>query len=354
MRDGLIACVVVLALAAPVGAQLAEPRRVSLDSVVALDETVDTDGNHVTGVIADTLASVDLGGNVQFIARPFARRLASGDWDAEVWIAALRYERPGPIGVRVDGGLIPSPLGMANLLLRPHMNPTIAQPSSLFTPLPPPLLRGPRTNLLGALYPLGVSATASTLRWDLRAAVIDSSPLRARDLFGEGNAPRFFNQVIGGGVTPFVGFRVGASLARGGWLNAGESPVVTADRNATIVTVESEFSYRYTKLLGEWTRDRMDTDSGTRIARGFFVQGQQTLSPRWFVAGRVERMASPAPAVGPGESVAQTLTGIEETLGYRLTADLTLRASHRARRLFGARSYGQTAAVSVVWWKRIM
>jgi len=350
----MIAC----ALAVPATAQMATPSRVAIDAAVSVDETA-SDGNAATGVVADALASFDLGRNVQFITRPYLQRIANTkEWNAQVWVAAFRYERPGNIGLRVEGGFIPSPLGMANLLLRPQSNPTIAQPSSLFTPLPSIVPRGPRATLLGALYPLGVSATVSTLRWDARAAVIDSSPLRTRRVFADyepPNPPRFPNIVVGAGVTPFVGFRVGASLAQGGWLKAGESPAVTSDRSATVVTVESEFSYRYTKLLGEWTRDRLDTDAGTRVATGFFIQGQQTLAPRWFAAARLERMSSPALVLPPpGTLIDSQLTGVEETLGYRLTADLTVRVSHRARELFGARSYAQSAAVSIVWWKRLM
>ncbi len=63
---------------------------------------------------------------------------------------------------------------------------------------------------------------------------------------------------------------------------------------ATIVTVEAELSFRYTKLLGEWVRDTIETPPATtRSPSGWYVQGQQTLTPRWFVAGRVERMIGP-------------------------------------------------------------
>jgi hypothetical protein len=354
---GAVAVALALALAAPASAQVATPSRVAVDASVAVDETVSEGGSGTAGFIADALVSVDLGGNVQFITRPYAQRVAnSAEWNAQVWVAALRYERPGPVGIRVDGGFIPSPMGMANLLLRPQSNPTIAQPSSLFTPLPQVAPGAPRATLLGALYPLGVSATASALKWDARAAVIDSSPLRTRRVFADyepPNPPRFTNVVVGGGITPFVGFRVGASLAHGGWLQANEVPGVAADRSATIVTLESEFSYRYTKVLGEWTLDRIGTDEGRRTATGFFVQGQQTLAPRWFAAGRVERIG--ADASTPGALVhTQHLTGTEETLGYRLTADLTVRVSHRARETFGVRGFTQSAAVSVVWWKRLL
>lgn len=355
----LYAGALLLLAVVPVDAQVARPSRVALDTVVELDETVDANGNNATGVIVDGVVSVELGRGVQFFSRPTLQRLANGgEWNAQTWIAALRYERPGPVAVRVDAGFIPSPLGAANLLRRPHLNPTIALPSSLFTPLPAVVLRGPRATLLGGLYPLGAAATVSTLRWDARAAVIDNSPLRARRVFADDsppNPPQFVNLVVGGGVTPVVGLRVGASVAHGGWLNSGESPAVTADRDATVVTVESEFSFRYTKLLGEWVRDRLETGAGTRVASGFFLQGQQTLTPRWFAAGQVERMSAPVAAPGGGGvSVTQRLTGVEETLGYRLTPELTLRVSHRARKGFGVSGLGHTAAVSVVWWKRWM
>jgi hypothetical protein len=255
------------------------------------------------------------------------------------------------VAFRVDAGYIPSPIGLANLTLRPHLNPTIAQPASLFTP--PPLLepRGTRFNLLGALYPLGAQVTASGVHWDARAALIDTSPLRSRRVFADTNPPRFANVVVGGGVTPFVGFRVGASLATGGWQHAGESPTVLVDRNARVVTVESELAFRHTALAGEWTRDHIDTRFGTKDVQGWYVQGTQTLSPRWFVAGRVERMGSDFTL---GVERMSRFTGAEQTLGIRLTPDLTLRLSHRAVERFGTSGYGHTAAVSFVWFRRLV
>ena len=81
------------------------------------------------------------------------------------------------------------------------------------------------------------------------------------------------------------------------------------------------------------------------------MQGQQTLAPHWFAAGRVERMSSPFVI---GTIMEQHLTGVEETLGYRVTPDVTIRIGHRARRTFGAAGFGHVAAVSVVWWRRWM
>lgn len=345
---------VVCVLIAPAAAlaQQARPSVFAIDTSAALDESVNDDGDFVTGVILDSVVSADFGHGFQGIVRPFAQRLASGEWNRQIWMATLRYERSGAVGLRVDGGLIASPVGLANLTLRPHLNPTIFQPSSLFTPLPPLELRGPRTNLLGAVYPFGSQVTVSGLHWDARAAIIDTSPLRTRRVFGQSNPPRFANVVIGGGVTPVVGLRVGTSVTHGGWQRAGETPLVTADRDATIVTVESEFSFRYTKLTGEWVRDAVETSGGDRVAWGWFLQGQQTLTPRWFVAGRVERMSSSA-ARAEGR-LRLTFTGVEETIGFRLTPELTIRAGHRARRPFavGQPDFDHQAAISIVWWRR--
>ncbi len=337
----------------PLAAQQARPSRFAIDTSLAFDESRDTTvGVYSTGVIMDAVVSADLGRGFEAIVRPYVQRLASGEWNRQVWVAALRYQRSGPIGLRVDAGLIPSPVGLANLTLRPHQNPTISQPASLFTGLPSIDVRAPRTTLLGAVYPYGGQITVSSAKWDARAAIMDTSPLRTRRVFAQTNPPRFANLVVGGGVTPIVGLRVGASVTRGGWQRAGETPVATADRDATLVAVESEFSFAYTKLSGEWIRNTIETSGGERVASGWFVQGQQTLAPRWFVAGRVERMTSPL-ALGP-LTREQDLAGVEEVLGFRVTPEVTLRIGHRARRGFGRANYNHLAAVSVVWWRRWM
>jgi hypothetical protein len=242
-------------------------------------------------------------------------------------------------------------VGLANLTVRrPHLNPTISQPASLFSQLPTLEARGPRGNLLGAVYPFGGQVTVSGAQWDARAAVIDTSPLRRRGIFVDPKPPRFTNVVVGGGVTPYIGFRIGASVTHGGWMRAGESPTNTVGRDATVYTVESELSFAHTKLAGEWARDSIDTSTETRVVSGWFVQGQQTLAPRWFVAGRAERIASPF--VTPISVEVQRLITFEEVLGYRLTPEITVRAGHRARQGFGRPGFDHQYAVALVWWKR--
>lgn len=359
MRNRLAPWMLVLLTAAPSAAQQARPSVLSVDSSASADFTTDGDGNDVKGVFLDTLVVADFGRHVQAIVRPQVQRLANnGEWNRQVWVAEMRYERPGPVAFRVEAGYIPSPVGLANLTLRPHMNPTIAQPAELFTSIPSLEVRGPRVNLLSGIYPLGAQATASATHWDARVAVIDTSPLRLRRVFGDpnpplfaGNPPRFSNVVIGGGVTPFVGFRVGAALTHGGWLRAGESPSITEDRSANIVNVEMELAFRHTSLTSEIVYDALHTSLGTRSASGWYIQGAQTLAPRWFVAGRVERIQTTLPTIVETE---QNFTSTEQTLGFRLTPELTLRISHRMRETFGRDTWDHFGAVSVVWYRRWM
>jgi hypothetical protein len=332
--------------------QQARPSRLAIDTAAGIDHSVDGSGNHTTGVMVDAIVSVGLGRGFEAVVWPIAQRVGStGAESADIWIATLRYQRTGPIGIRIEGGLLGSPVGLANLTVRrPHLNPTIGQPASLFSPLPTVESRGPRGNLLGAVYPFGGQVTVSGARWDARAAIIDTSPLRRRGIFVDPKPPRFTNVVVGGGVTPFVGFRVGASMTHGGWMRADESPTNTVERDAIVFTVESELSFAYTKLAGEWVRDSIETSGATRVATGWFAQGQQVLAPRWFVAGRVERIVSPF--VLPTTVQTQRLTSFEEVLGFRLTPEITVRAGHRARRGFDRPEFDQQYSVSLVWWRR--
>jgi hypothetical protein len=353
-RRAFVVAVAVLACcaaAATAAAQQATPARFAIDTVAAIDETVGEDGVATTGVVLDAVVTIGLGGGFEAITRPLVQRLPSGEWNKQIWVAALRWERQGAVALRMDAGLIPSPVGAANLMLRPHLNPTIALPSSLFVRVPVDV-PNPRPTLLGAIYPIGVSVTAAGRRWDTRAAVIDTSPLRPRRIFdGDGlNPPRFTNVVAGAGVTPFVGLRIGGSVTHGGWLQAGENPAVPEDRSATVLTVESEFSAAHTRVAAEWAGDFVDAVSGDTRISGWFVQAQQALGPRWFAAGRVERIHAPAtsqPALPPSD-----LGGFEEIVGYRVTPEIAVRGGHRARRLFGRPDYLHQAEVSVVWWRR--
>jgi hypothetical protein len=339
-----------LAFPAKAAAQAQLPTWFSVDTTAAIDRPLDS-ADATTGVLLDSFLSAKIAPGLEIYTRPYVQRLGSGEWNRQIWLAAARYERGGPIALRVEAGLIPAPIGLANLQLRPQLNPTIAQPSSLFTALPAPEPFSPRVTLLGAIYPYGASATLSGTKWDARTAVIDVSPMRSRRIFASTNPPRFMNVVVGGGVTPIVGLRFGASVTRGGWKRADEQPATLETLDATVVTVETEFAFRYTKLAGEYTRDIFETTTGEAVSSGWFIQGLQTLTPRWFAAARVERINATvhdpllAAAIRP-------FLGVEETVGFRLTPDVTFRVSHRARRQFNQPQFLNQVSGSIVWARR--
>ena len=351
-RHAAAACLATLLWAGPAAAQrITAPPWLTLDTSADVDRAVDESGATTGGAIFDAYIAARIAPGLEIAARPWTQRQANGEWNRQLWLAAVRYEHKGPVGVRVEGGLITSPVGLANLSLRPHLNPTVAQPSSLFQGMPSPEAFSPRVTLLGAVYPLGVSTTVSGTHWDVRGAIVDTSPLRTRRTFGDTNPYRFANVVVGGGVTPVVGMRIGASVTHGGWRRADELPFSPSDRMATLVSVEGEWSFRYTKLLGEWTRDTLETNGADAVESGWYIQGQQTLTPRWFAAGRVERLEGPPLLVAP-TGPRQSFSGGEATVGFRITPEVTVRASYRARRLFSQEDYLHQAMASVVWARR--
>src|SRR5919106_1550974 len=88
-------------------------------------------------------------------------------------------------------------------------------PSTQFLPIPRYENGTPGTFLLAASYPLGAKVTVSGSRWDARAAVTDSSPIRGRPFFGDNKPPRMANVVAGVGFTPRIGLRFGAAVGTG-------------------------------------------------------------------------------------------------------------------------------------------
>jgi hypothetical protein len=169
-RLAWLATVCLLAVATPARAQgPSAPSWLTLETSADVDRAIDETGTSTGGAIFDAYISVRLARGLEIVTRPWAQRQANGEWNRQIWLGALRYEHKGPIGVRVEAGLISPPVGFANLSLRPHLNPTVSQPSALFQGLPAPEPFAPRITLLGAVYPMGVSATVSGTHWDARS-----------------------------------------------------------------------------------------------------------------------------------------------------------------------------------------
>jgi hypothetical protein len=304
----------------------------------------------------DLAATVPIGSRFGAIVRPYAHRLAGGDWSAEMYQLQLRYQSTTKIPVRVDAGIITSPLGLGTLELRPDQSPTIKTPFYYYMPLPPFEGRYEGVQLMSGGYPLGAVVSASGAKWDARAGITDSTPARDRNVFAS-DRPRAMRQfVAGGGVTPRAGLRFGAGFAQGAYrsISTAAPSSEAASNGASDVTVfnlEAEYAFGHTRLSGEWVRNRFESTLGPAVARGYFAQAVHTFAPRIFGTVRVASASSPAFA-GASPRVRKSMTTMEATVGYRLDHDLTVRAGYYMSRRYGLTDRSHTAIASLVWARR--
>jgi hypothetical protein len=203
--------------------------------------------------------------------------------------------------------------------------------------------------LYARTYPLGVQVSASTTRWDARLAGVDSSPLRQHIPLARDAPARAPQMVGGGGVTIVPGVRVGGWASHGAWARASElSTSAASDRQATSGGLEVEVAFAWTRVAAEVTRARLDTAHGRRTLSLAMVEGSQTLSPRWYVAGRLRHAGSEAAAA----PVVERSSG-EVTLGYRVSPFVTIRSGYYGLRRFGSDGWVHRATVGVLWARRL-
>ena len=342
----------------PAAAQ--EPARFSLESVVAADEFAGENASSRPQVVIDVSFAVRFGDHWQAYVRPWFRlprpnspTAAVPPWDRELYQAALRYERRGPIATRVDVGQILSPIGLGLYDVRPGANPTIAPHLSYLTPMPVFDPTVPRVSAVSATYPLGAQVTVSGGQWDARAALVNSAPTRIYAIGAVTNPRATPVFVAGGGVTPITGLRLGASFAHGQYATPEEVTVPAPDgRTMTMAGGEGEWAFDGTKISGEILRTGFQSLAGTAVAYEWFVEGQQTLTPRWFVAARRAGTSAPPLVNGSVDASRPDLEVFEATAGFRVTRDVTLRSSYYTRRLYGSTDWVNQAGASIVWSSR--
>ncbi|HVH27614.1 MAG TPA: hypothetical protein VM818_12670 [Vicinamibacterales bacterium] len=347
--------------APPAAAQ--ETQRFAFDTVLSADMFVGENVSNRPQVIVDMSGAMRLSDNVQAYFRPWFRlprpNTPSGavpDWSKELWQAGLRYERPASgdgLATRVDVGYNISPIGLGVMDNRPSLNPTIAAHMSYVIPMPAFDPTVPRVSAIAGTYPLGAQVTVSSIHWDARGALLNSAPTRNYAV-GRATRPRQTPVVVAGaGVTPFASLRVGAAIAYGNYATADEvTGPVRADRKVAMIAGEVEYALGFTKVSAEFIRSRFDRIAGSAIAYEYFVQGLQTMTPRWFVAGRHESTSAP-PLITPTFAGARTrLAIVEGTVGFRLSPTVTLRGSYHTRKSYGAAAWDHQAAASAVWAQR--
>ena len=337
-------------VAAPAAAQ---PSRFALDTVAAVDGNEGSQAARSAIAWFDVFGAVRIADGIDLRARPVVQRRAfNGAWQFDMYELALRYERRGPVGLRIDAGQFTSPIGLAILENRPDKNPAISQHSTLYLPIPRVYEPGtPSTTLLAASYPVGLQLTVSGRKWDARAALTDSSPIRGRSLLDE--APRMANVVFGGAITPMIGLRLGGAFARGPFALAEEVRDKTrGDRYATVAQVEGEWSFNYTRIAGEfvWTWRDMAVDEA-RVDGGW-IEVVQTLRPRWFVVGRYDDQWTHWTVQSTGAMREEPYRRFESAVGFRLAPEVTLRAAYLTRKGYVVTFWDDQFLASIVLAKR--
>lgn len=363
LRVGLVA-LTLSGVARQGQAQPASLSRVSLESVTMIDVVR---GDGTTGnpdASLDVMAVARIGRGWTAIVQPwfFKSSTANSDWIKEIYQAAVRHERPGRVATRLEAGFISSPIGLGMLDMRADTNPLLLAHMSYIVGLPAFEKDAPAMRAIAKSYPLGAVGTVSTTHWDVRAAIVSAAPTRKYALYATPDNPQHTPvTVLGGGITFFPGFRVGASYAGGHYASSSEvsgpvsavpSAISAAAPALRMWNLEGELAFGYTRLSAEYTRERFIRSATENRASTWFIQGTQTLAPRWFVAGRSESITAPAPLALRASRTEVSFRVNEAVLGYRVTRDLTLKSSVIGQRYFMASAADKRAGVQLVWSRR--
>jgi hypothetical protein len=351
----LAVALIVVALAGLPREAAAQMSRLALDAVAAVDVDRGSQVSRRSTAWFDLFGAVRIVDGLDLRARPVVfRRGFDGSWQTQIYELALRYERPGRIGLRLDGGQFTSPIGLSLLENRPDKNPVVSQHSTLYLPIPRYETGTPTTFLLAAAYPLGAKVTVSGAKWDARLAVFDSSPIRGRPFFGDNKPPRMANVVAGFGLTPYIGVRLGAAIGGGSYAAAREVRDRTrGDRHATLAQVEGEWSFRYTRLAGEWLWTRRGLATQDATVDGGWIEVTQTLHPRIFVATRYDEQYTDWASVTGGPDRHEPYRRVESVVGVRVLPEVTLRASYMTRKGYVVGFWDDQFLASVVFAKKI-
>ena len=362
IRRSLVPCVLsILAVAAarPASAQ-GLSGRVALEGIASMSARASAVDDPM--IILDLVGTVRLADGWDLVVRPWSMRRPGGDWMFEMYQLQLRYVSSTRLPFRVDAGIMPSPIGLFTLELQPHRNPLISAPSYYFAPLPAVNGRFQNVRLISGGYPLGAMVSLSGTRWDARAGVTDRSPVQPANVLSASRPPADPQMVLGGGITPVTGMRLGVGLTKGRYRprTPATSPGVDPP-TATVLNIEGEYAVGHTRVSGEWVRDQFAPSdssglasagrpSASTVARGFNVQAAQTLTPRIFAAVRATRVSSPVATI-PAE-VRRSSTAYEATLGYRLTTEFTIRGGYQRERSYQETRWRNAAVMSLVWAER--
>jgi hypothetical protein len=184
-------------------------------------------------------------------------------------------------------------------------------------------------------YPVGIKVSGEGHGFDYRAGLVS---LPTTHVGYEPEPTSRLRPAIGGGYTPIVGLRFGASFTRGPYLskdlpNAALNGRPWTDYQQSVIALDAQFSRGYLETHAEAARGAYDI-AGRSAITGFTYYGEAkyTFTPRFFLATRLER--NKYPFIRPTTTVPWTARLIdfvdgEFGVGYRLTSSTILKTSIR-------------------------
>ena len=350
MRDlrccvaGVLVAAVLHVHAPRLHAQASGTRRVAFDTVVGVQDLFRETRDWPTSLVVDPFVSAEVRRHLQATVRPKLWRV-NGEWEFLLDQASVEYTFQAGANWRLEAGRFPSMVGLGMTENRPNINGGVLWwHRPYYMPLPRMGPSAPMVSLVSAVYPTGVAVSTSSSVWDLRAALVDTSPVQF--WHGDAGTDRKANVVLGAGVTPRQGLRLGVATARGDLTDAPNS-------GYRLINVEGDYSFGYTRISGEATRDTFAMPGGgdDYVAWGWTLQARQTLSPRLFVHARATGIQSPVPT-GPESRRNLTYRSIDSTLGYLIDPEVTLRLGYSALASWGTSAVDHQVGVSVMWSRR--
>ena len=187
-------------------------------------------------------------------------------------------------------------------------------------------------------YPYGIKLSGELTHADYRIGLVS---LPTTHVNYQPTPTARLRPAIGFGVTPTVGLRIGGSFTIGPYLNSALDSTLPASRpwtdyNQRVAAVDFTFSRGYLETHAEGARGSYDVPGRATPITGFTYYGEAkyTLSPRFYVAARVERNKYPFIRRTTTAWVSRLTDFVdgETGIGVRLTAGTLLKASYLADR----------------------
>jgi hypothetical protein len=206
-----------------------------------------------------------------------------------------------------------------------------------------PMQYGYYYSTVSSLPVAGVQLDLSGSRWDARLQFANSSPANPRSPFAN---DQYANWAGGGGYTIRQGFRVGFSVYRGPYLDRryrfyfpGEAK--PADLPASAQGLDVQWARGHWNIAGEWQRFTMPyTLFPTFREQVEFAEVRRVLHPRWYIAGRVGNLSSPA--IGNQQTM-------EAVVGFRPNRIQLVKLSYQFERASqGFYRHDNTVAIQLV------